>query len=167
MTGLTTDLISTACRHFFDLAYPLGEQTVPEKRRLYAHLPPGEELADYLVEHPFPSASFQTFSDADGTFRGYAFRLGCADFPHLKLKVHWMQDQNQKLWVFSVDTHDAFSRDRMRPPPDHPDAERWTRLQHANAELKVRIERALEESGLLTFNAVLRQGLSRPPAAPF
>jgi hypothetical protein len=166
MTGLTTDSICTACRLFFDLAYPLGEQTVPEKRRLYAHLPPGEDLADCIVKHPFPSASFQTLNDADGTVRGYAFRLGSADFPHLKLKVQWMKDQDQQLWVFSVDTHDAFSRDRLRPPPDHPDAERWTRLQQANAVLKIKIERAWEEAGLLTFNAVLRHGLSRPPAAP-
>ncbi len=160
MTGLTTDLLSSACRIFLSLAYPAGEETVPEKRRLFAHLPPGQDVADYHARQPFAPASFQVIHDPDGIVRGYAIRLGSAPFPHLKLKVQWKSDRGRDMWIFAVDTHDAFSRDSKRPPPDHPDAEGWSRLQRTNAELKSRIERAWDEAGLLTFNGLLRRELS-------
>lgn len=166
MTGLTTDQITHACRIFFRLAYPAGEETIPEKRRIYLHLPPGQELADYHSHHPFPAASFQTVTDPDGKPRGFSFRLGSVHFPHLKLKVQWMENHDNRVWVFSVDTHDAFSRESIRPPADHPDALAWNRLQQNNAELKEKIEHAWEDAGLLTFNALLRQDLNRTPADP-
>ncbi len=161
MTGLTTETVATACRLFLEMAYPAGVASVPEKRRLYAHLPPGHDFAAYQGQNLFPAATFQTLSNGDGAVCGYALRLGSAGFPHLKLKIQWLEDGAQKGWIFAVDTHDAFSRESRRPPDGHPDAEAWSRLQRANAELKEKIERAWEHAGLVTFNAVLRQGLSR------
>jgi hypothetical protein len=56
--------------------------------------------------------------------------------------------------VFSVDTHDAICLDTRNP-----DASRWTEFQRSNCRLKEQIERAWEEAGLLTFNALLRREL--------
>ena len=83
MTGLTTDSLGEACRIFLGLAYPGGPDTVPDKRRLYAELPPGHDLAEYHARHPFPPASFEVVKDPDGSIRGYAVRLGSAHFPDL------------------------------------------------------------------------------------
>ena len=64
-------------------------------------------------------------------------------------------------WIFAVDTHDAFPFDEH-----HPDREAWTRLQVGNRLLKEAIERSWEADGLLTFNGLLRQGLTGPPPVP-
>ena len=61
-----------------------------------------------------------------------------------------------------VDTHDAFSKTAVYPPPDHPDAAAWAKLQTTNRQLKEAIERAFEAAGLLTFNALLRGDLTPP-----
>jgi hypothetical protein len=69
------------------------------------------------------------------------------------------------LWVYSVDTHDAFSRNNYSPPDDHPDAAAWRNLQEKNASLKTRIETVLEGAGFVTFKSLLRMGLPSAPAA--
>jgi hypothetical protein len=166
MTGLTTDVFCSACRIFLRLAYPAGEATVPEKRRLYAHLPPGHDLGEYHAQHPFPTGNFQILTEPDGTPRVYVVRLGSAHYPHLKIKVHGKSDQGRRLWVFAVDTHDGFSQESRRPPPDHPDAEKWLELQRANANLKERVEQAWDAAGILTFNGLLRLPLTRPATDP-
>src|SRR5262249_20000825 len=90
----------------------------------------------------------------EGVVHGYAWRLGCCHFPHLKLRV--TNPDQSGTWVFSVDTHDA-----VRLEPNHPDAPRWGRMQQANQELKERIEAAWEAAGLVTFRALLRRDLDR------
>ena len=115
MTGLTTDMLGDACRIFLGLAYPGGADTVPEPRRRYAQLPPGEDLADYHARAPLPPSGFQVLTDPDGDVRAYAVRLGCAHFPHLKLKAQRLSHHGAPVWVFAVDTHDAFAPDSTRP----------------------------------------------------
>jgi hypothetical protein len=161
MHELTTDLVGKAATIFLGLAYPDGASTVPLKRRLFLHLPPGRPLADFLRDSTEDRALWETLKGSGGSVVGYAFRLGSAIFPHLKLRVQQPSRDRPDLWVFGVDTHDAFSPDSVQAPTDHPEAEAWTRLQVANRQLKEQIERAWDEAGLLTFNGLLRQELEK------
>jgi hypothetical protein len=149
LKDLTTPLLARSCRIFFALAYPEGEAAVPLSRRAYLHLRPDQPL-EPLLRPPV----CQTLRTPDGAVRGYAFRLGSAAYPHLKLQV--VRCDEEAPCVFGVDTHDAMHLD-----PDHPDAARWAELQLANRALKERIERAWEAAGLLTFNGLLRRELEK------
>jgi hypothetical protein len=161
MEVLSTDLVGKACTIFLKLAYPDGEATVPPKRRVFLHLPPGRPLADFLRQSPETRALCEILKSPGGAPTGYAIRLGSAIFPHLKLRVQQPGGGEPGLWVFGVDTHDAFSADDVQAPPEHPEAEAWTRLQIANRQLKEQIERAWDEAGLLTFNGLLRRELEK------
>jgi hypothetical protein len=158
MNGLTTDLLRRACGTFLALAYPGGEQTIPEKKRPYLHIPADAELASYLP--PAAQGVAQTLKTEDGGFRGYAFRLGSSGFPHLKLQI---TGYSEDTCIFAVDTHDAFPRTGGVPPVGDPDYERWTALQKSNRQLKERIERAWEQEGLWTFNKLLRLDVNATP----
>jgi hypothetical protein len=147
MQGLTTALLSRACRIFFALAYPQGENTVPPARAAYLHLDDRRPLEAVLA----PPVCQQLAGD--GRVRGYALRLGSVHYPHLKMQV--VNCDHAGTWVFAVDTHDG-----LRLEPGHADAERWSHLQAGNRRLKEQIERAWEAAGLLTFNALLRRGLA-------
>ena len=148
MNGLTTALLDQACRIFLELAYPDGRHTIPPPKGVFLSLPleaPLEMVLRPPLCHPLPARS--------GGIRGYALRLGSAAHPHLKLQIVSHEDGS---CVFSVDTHDAVFLD-----PRDPNSGRWNQLQQSNRELKERIERAWEEAGLLTFNALLRRELAR------
>jgi hypothetical protein len=153
MNGLTTDLLRRACRTFLTLAYPGGEQTIPEKKRPYLHIPPEVDVASFLPPAPAAHGVGQTLKTEDGGFRGYAFRLGSSGFAHLKLQVTGFSPDT---CIFAVDTHDAFPRTGGVPPVDDPEFEPWTALQKNNRQLKERIERAWEQEGIWTFNKLLR-----------
>ena len=162
MLGLTTDDVSAVCRIFLAMAYPDGEETIPELRRVFLHLPDGNDFHAYQETADFSPSCFQ-INKKDGVVRGYSLRLGSKIYPHLKLKIHWVTEHGQQMWVYTVDTHDAFLSYSSRPPADHPDAEVWMKLQAANTELKEQIEHAWEEQGYLTFNGLLRNDLKQPP----
>src|SRR5438552_2432273 len=87
MNGLTTALLGRACRIFLELAYPGGEETIPAKRRVYFSVAPDQPLEGFLPPAPAASGIGQVLPAAGGRTRGYAFRLGSAAFPHLKLQV--------------------------------------------------------------------------------
>lgn len=159
MMTLTTDTLVQACRIFFSLAYPDGEATVPGSKSECLKLPPGQSVTDPTPLQHLPPGLLEVQWNTDGSLGGYALRLGCRHFPHLKLRAHRRVESGREYWLFTVDTHDAFSRNEHRPPPDHPDAPAWMALQKANADLKVQIERAWEAAGLETFNSLLRASL--------
>ncbi len=148
MEPLTPDLLSRACRVFLAHAYPQGVHAVPANRSAFLELNLRAPL-DAVLKPPI----CQTLT-TDGRLRGYALRLGSADYPHLKLQV--VNCDHSDTWVFAVDTHDT-----IRLSPDHPDTALYARLQAKNRVLKEDIERAWESAGLLTFNALLRRGLNR------
>src|SRR5262249_12165614 len=52
MNGLTTELLGRACRTFLALAYPLGADSVPEKKRPFWDIDPGGPLAAFLPPAP-------------------------------------------------------------------------------------------------------------------
>jgi hypothetical protein len=160
MNGLTTELLRRACRTFLALAYPGGEQTIPEKKRPYLHIPADADLASFLPPAPAALAIAQALKTETGSFRGYAFRLGSAGFPHLKLQITAAADDT---CIFAVDTHDTFPGVGGVPPVEDPEHERWTALQKGNRQLKERIERAWEQEGLWTFNKLLRFDVNAAP----
>ena len=82
----------------------------------------------------------QEISSRRDSPRGYEFRLGSSRFPHLKLRAQLMEHAGSPVWVFTVDTHDGFSRSCPQPPPNHPEAAAWLELQEANRRLKHAIE---------------------------
>src|SRR5262249_37091535 len=119
-----------------------------------------EPLASYLLPAPAAQGIAQALKGEDGNVKGYAFRLGSAGFPHLKLQV--TEYRARGLWVFAVDTHDSFPRSVPAPPESDPDYAAWTALQKTNRQLKERVERAWEQDGLWTFNRLLRTDLEEP-----
>ena len=148
MKGLTTALLERACRIFLERAYPQGQDTIPPPKNNFLALDAAGPIESVLV----PPVC-QLLLRRDGGVRGYVLRLGSAQHPYVKMQ---MVDHDEAGCVFSVDTHDGFSVD-----PPHPDATRWSAFQAANRRLKEEIERAWEEAGLLTFNALLRRELAR------
>lgn len=162
MTDLTTAQLSQACRLFMELAYPGGPATIPPKKRPYYAIDPQRPLHDFLPPAPEAAGIAQDLSTRKDGPRGYEFRLGSAHFPHLKLRVQLMEQHGEPVWVFTVDTHDAFSRHSVQPPTDHPDAAAWLALQDTNRQLKDRIEDELEQAGYLTFKSLLRSDLESP-----
>jgi len=161
--SLPSSLLADACRIFLDLAYPGGPETIPEKKRVFYQL-----QADHSLEQVLPPGSpgvCEELKAAQGDVRGYALRLGSAAFPHLKLKVQLIDHENATVWVFTVDTHDSYSRASFYPPPDHPEAAAWRALQAANRALKEQIETALDRHGIPTFTGLLRRDLNKPSAS--
>jgi hypothetical protein len=164
MTELSTALLGQACRTFMELAYPSGPETIPPKKRVYFDLDADRPVTDYLPPAPQAGGIVQDLSTCKGGRIGYEFRLGSAHFPHLKLRVLRMERRGGHVWVYAVDTHDAFSRTCAQPPPDHPDAVAWLAIQDANRQLKDRIEDAFEQAGFVTFKSLLRDDLGSPTA---
>ena len=158
MAELSATLLRQACRLFMDLSYPGGPATMPPKKRAYYEMDAARPLADYLPPSPAACGIVQELSNRCG----YDIRLGSAQFIHLKLRVLRMEHRGDRVWVFTVDTHDAFSRTSVAPPPDHPDAPAWLALQEANRQLKDRIEDEWEQAGLQTFKSMLRRDLESP-----
>ncbi len=150
MNGLTSDVLSRACRVFLALAYPAGAASIPATRRPFAALAPDQPLEPLLAT----AGVCEKLLTPAGGLRGYAFRLGSAQFPHVKLQV--IGQEGGQPCVFTVDTHDA-----LRCPVSSAEAEKWAQLQADNRRLKERIEAEWERQGLLTFNALLRRGLEK------
>ena len=148
MKGLNAAFFGRACRTFLQIAYPGGPDTIPPGKSAFLELRADEPLETLLVP-----PICEVLNRADGRCRGYAFRLGSAGYPHLKLQV--ISHDAGIHYLFAVDTHDALKLD-----PEHPDAAGWQKLQIANKELKEQIERAWEKEGLPTFNGLLRHELN-------
>jgi hypothetical protein len=149
MHGLTTALLARASHAFLNLAYPSGPSAIPLGKCAFLNLAPGQPLEPLLVP-----PLCEVLRTPQGGLRGYAFRLGSATYPNLKLQV--VSHDNGDAWIFAVDTHDALHLDA-----NHPDAAGCRKLQTANRQLKEQIEHAWEADGLLTFNGLLRQELAK------
>jgi hypothetical protein len=149
LQGLTTTLLSQAGQIFLRLAYPGGVPTIPPAKSIFLHA-----TADQPLETLLRPPLCEVLRTPEGGIRGYAFRLGSATYPHLKLQV--VRCSENASCVFAVDTHDA-----LQLEPGHPDAAGWTKIQIANRQLKEQIERAWEAEGLLTFNGLLRNELEK------
>jgi hypothetical protein len=160
MQQLTTPLLGQACRIFMAISYPDGPSSVPAKKRAYFDLPPDQPITAFLPPAPGAVGVCQELCNERGEPCRYDFRLGSSGFPHLKLRLQLVKQNCHSLWVFMVDTHDSFSKESRFPPPDHPDAPQWLRMQSDNRLLKERIEAAFEQNGLATLNSILRGELT-------
>jgi hypothetical protein len=163
MAELTTSMLRQACRLFMELAYPGGVETIPPKKRVYYDIPADRPLKELLPPAADATGIAQEMCNRKDGVHGYEFRLGSAHFMHLKLRVQMVEHRGAPVCVFTVNTHDAFSRTSVQPPPEHPDAPRWLALQEANRQLKDLIEDKLEHAGFLTFKGLLRGDLDTPP----
>ena len=158
MQRLTTDLMGQACRIFLSLAYPEGEGegegegtgVIPSTKRPFLGLLPGLAMIDFIETDPAIRGCCQLTAKS-GSGVGMLVRLGCCHYPHLKLKVQLFSSAGEEVWLFSVDTHDAFSATNLLPPAGHPDALGWMAIQTANRVLKEKIEAAWEAAGLADF----------------
>jgi hypothetical protein len=151
MPPLQTSALGAACRLFLEAAYPAGPDSLPAAILRFWNIQENEPLASYLAD-PICQPRGE---------RQISFRLGSARYPHMKLKVQLVDVSGSPVWVFAVDTHDAFRQDSPQPPPDHPDAAAWYELQGANRALKERIEASWEAAGLSTLNSLLREALAQ------
>src|SRR5689334_1678607 len=101
MCGLTSTVLGRACRTFLTMAYPSGPSTIPPNRRIFLELTPDQNL-EPLLKPPL----CEVLRTPQGSLRGYAFRLGSAVYPHVKLQV--TNHDRDADCIFAVDTHDAF-----------------------------------------------------------
>lgn len=157
--NVSTSDLALACRIFLQHAYPSGPDSIPVKKRHYVDMNPHRPLSDFLPPSPGAEICQMTVSP-QGEIRGFTLRLGCAHFPHLKLKLQIVDHNGSLQPLFAVDTHDAFSTTSTYPPEDHPDAAAWLDLQRSNRELKQTIESEWIAAGLTTFNSLLRSDLA-------
>src|SRR5437764_12504407 len=123
MIDLPPDLLSRACRVYLEEAYPEGAASVSPCLRVYWDIPADADLDEYLVPSQRTRAFCQVLS---GRHPGYQLRLGCADFPHLKMTIQGVPSDGQVCWLFGVDTHDSWHH------PEHPDRAAWVALQASN-----------------------------------
>lgn len=159
MNDLNTELLGRACHLFMVIAYPGGPDTIDPKKRVYYDLPVAAPLEEFLPPAPVAAGIAEDLSSRKNGLLGYSFRLGSEHFPHIKLRVQLMDARPSAVWVWSVDTHDAYARvDHL--PPDDPEVRGWRDLQQRNARLKQQIEEALDAAGFLTPTSLLRLELA-------
>lgn len=149
LDDLKADEIVQAIRVFLDHAYKEGK--VPANRVHFLSLTPDQPVREILEQSKAESLPARSGQDPGG----YAFRIGNAWYPHMKLTV--IAYGAPPGYVFGVDTHDMFDL-----PPNAPDYEEVQKLRLRNQELGRAIERAWEEVGLPTQNGLLRQFLNEP-----
>jgi hypothetical protein len=159
---LSTHDLAGACRTFMDLAYPDGARTIPDFKLPYYDMTGERSLVEFLPPAPLSVGVTKPLSRdlKGGGMFGYEFRLGCASYPHLKLRVQSMDLHDGEVWVYSVDTHDGFRQVRQNLSDE--DAQKWKALVEHNRGLKHAIEQALGASGYLTPITLLRIDLSAP-----
>src|SRR5437867_1368774 len=101
MQSVTTPLLARACHAFLTLAYPQGLASIPEKRRVYYQLPLDRPVSDFLPPAAAAEGIVQGMAaPGGGGLRGWAFRLGSAHYPHLKLKLQQLDYHHDTVWVF-------------------------------------------------------------------
>jgi hypothetical protein len=154
---LTTQTLADACRIFMELAYPGGIDTIPACRRSYFDMGADRPVEDYLSSD---TGVCQDLDQHKGCLRGYEFRLGSAEYPHIKLRVQMLDFHQRDVWVFSVNTHDRFFQATKYLSPS--EAEAWKVLIERNRALKYRIEQSLERAGFMTPKMILQHDLALP-----
>ncbi len=142
-----------------DLAYPAGADSIPIGKRPYYAITNDDPLADYLPPAKKSVGVCHELSQKTGGLRGYAFRLGSAAYPHLKLRVQFMTFHEREVRVYSVDTHDGFFDAAQHTAEE---IEIWRGKVQNNQALKHDIESALILAGYLTPLQLLQLDLALP-----
>jgi hypothetical protein len=158
--SLTIQNLAKACRIFMELAYPDGAATIPINKRAYYEIGGDCPLHDFLPPAKAALCICQELPRRADAPHGYAFRLGSAAYPHLKLCVQPVAFHDRAVWVYSVDTHDGgLQLAKLISPAD---AQQWTAMTNQNRELKQEIESALTVAGFMTPNNLLQLDLAAP-----
>ena len=160
MNSLTTQNLAKACRIFLDLAYPDGADTIPNNKRAYYEICTDSPLHDFVPPAKAALTVCQELPRRHDAPHGYAFRLGSAAYPHLKLCIQHVPFHDHAVWVYSVDTHDGGPQ--LAKLVSSADAEQWRSMLAQNRELKQEIESALTVAGFITPNNLLQLDLAAP-----
>ena len=162
MDALTTHDLAHACRIFMDLAYEGGADTMPASKRPYFEMDVDGLLEDFLPPAKCAASVCQELPVRDGVKHGYEFRLGSANYPHLKLRVQRVALREREVWVYSVNTHDGFQQATKYFTSEEADA--WRLKVEQNRTLKYEIEKALTLAGYVTPKELLQIDLPTPTA---
>ena len=84
-------------------------------------------------------------------------RIGNSRYPHMKLRLS--RPPNDKVFVFTVDSHDAMLK-AVRGTTNHDELEE---LKRHNVQLTEAITLAWEKAGLLTEHDYLRRKIRQLP----
>ena len=85
----------------------------------------------------------------------FALRLGNSAYPHMKLRLSRLP--KQRVYLFTVDCHDAF----LSAPPDTPDHQALEELKRRNAQVARAIRAALDKAHLPTERNYLREKIDQ------
>jgi len=127
------------------VAHAYGDAVPPAVRKLLpgASFDPAKWLMGECAERDPSDAPL-------GGVRSFALRLGNAGYPNMKLRLS--RPPRERLFVLSVDSHDAF----LRAPPGTRDQRELEALKRKNAEIAAAIHAAWDSAGLLTDRTYLR-----------
>ena len=141
------------------LAYPGGAQRSRPTSEATVAIADERPLADFLPPAASALGVCQDLSKRSGGLSGYEFRLGSTAYPHLKLRIQHIELHGQYVWVYSVDTHDAFHAAAQFLSTEEAEASR--KLVENNRRLKHEIETALgDAAGFITPMGLLRIDLT-------
>jgi len=157
--SFSTHDLASACRIYFDLAYPDTRQ-IPESKRAYHEISAERPLEDFLPPAACANGVCQDLSKQAGGLVGYEFRLGSVTHPHMKLRIQLVELHQHPLWVYSVNTHDRFHQATQFLSQE--EAAAWEKLVEHNRALKHTIEEALAQAGFITPIRLLRIDLTAP-----
>jgi len=140
----TADEIRRAVALYLELAYH-GESPASAGRLIPPEVfEPTEWLMSDLAERDPSNAPL-------ANVRSFALRLGNWQYPHMKVRLS--RPPNDRVFVFSVDAHDAF----LDAPAGSPDRAALEELKRNNAAIAATVLAAWDASGLLTERNYLRQ----------
>jgi hypothetical protein len=137
------DQLRRAVEIYLDRAY--GGQP-PEAAREF--IPPADaDSAQWLMAHSQRDPRDACLANV----RSFALRIGNSHYPHMKLRLS--RPPREDVFLFSVDSHDAF----LTAPPGSADAGPLEELKRHNASVAGAILSAWEAEKLLTERSYLRQ----------
>lgn len=143
-----TRTLREAVRIYLAGAYPRGVPAAAERFMPPLGARPGEWLMGDPVERTPPEAPL-------GEVRSFALRMGNEQYPHMKLRLTRVPAHD--LYVFGVDSHDAF----LRAIPGSDDEGALESLKRHNAAIAAAVAAAMDAAGLPTERSFLREKVRR------
>jgi len=160
MSGKGNDLTLQPSRRAAD---PPSPQALRQAIRLfienaYGQLPPSHALKFVPADGDFDVTEWLMSDRVERTppgvpfqkVKSFALRIGSASYRHMKLRVS--RPGNRPIFIFTVDSHDAF----LEADPGSPDYEGLKELKSLNAATVSKITSAWDAAGLSTERSFLR-----------
>ena len=138
---------------YLEIAYPDGAPSeIVERFRLPEDIRPADWLMQEFIERDPPGAKFEGV-------RSFALRLGNRHYPHMKLRIS--RPPKDPVYLFSVDSHDAF----LKAKPGSNDYEPLEELKADNSAITAAVYAAWRRVGLATEKSFLRRKIRQAKAA--